>query len=59
MTKEEMMFEAACDSYGSCIGSKFCTEFVVEMLMKEFAATAEEASEVAATAYKEWMDAYA
>jgi hypothetical protein len=58
MTSEEMMFEAACDSYGSCIGSKYCTEMVVEMLMEEFSVSKEKAEEVAAAAYKEWMDAY-
>jgi hypothetical protein len=58
MTKEKMMFEAACDFYGSCIGSKFCAEMVVEILMEEFTVTKEKAEEVAATAYKEWMDAY-
>jgi len=58
MTNESTMFEAACNAYGSCIGSKYCAEMVVEMLMEEFSVSKEKAEEVAATAYKEWMEAY-
>lgn len=58
MNEKDMMFAAACAAYGKCIGSKYCAELVVEMLMKDFLVTKEVAEDVALTAYKEWMEAY-
>lgn len=58
MSEEKMMFAAACAAYGKCIGSKYCTEVVVETLMETFLVSKEKAEEVALAAYKEWMEAY-
>lgn len=58
MSKEDMMFAAACAAYGKCIGSKYCAELVAGMLMKDFGVSIDKASEVAEAAYKEWMEAY-
>jgi hypothetical protein len=55
---EKELFAAACAAFGECIGSKYCTEMVVEVLMKEFDVTKEEADVAANAAYKEWMEAY-
>jgi hypothetical protein len=55
---EKELFAAACAAFGKCIGSKYCAEMVVELLMKEFAVSKEEADKVAKAAYKEWMEAY-
>lgn len=58
MDDEDMMFSAACAAFGNCIGSKYCSEMVVEMLVSDFHVSKDKATEVAAAAYKEWMEAY-
>lgn len=55
---EKELFAAACAAFSKCLGSKYCAEMVVELLMKDFAVTKEEADVVAKAAYKEWMEAY-
>lgn len=55
---EKELFAAACAAFGKCLGSKYCAEMVVELLMKDFDVTKEEADVVATAAYKEWMEAY-
>lgn len=55
---EKELFAAACAAFSKCIGSKYCTETVAEVLMKKFTATKEEADAAAKAAYKEWMEAY-
>jgi hypothetical protein len=57
MSKEELVM-IAFNEYGKCIGSKFCKVNTVEVMMKDYSLTKEEAEEIVDAAFNEWMDAY-
>lgn len=58
MNNDEKMFDAACELYGDCVGSKYCLENVKKELMLIFGLSEDAAEELALKAFNEWVEAY-
>jgi hypothetical protein len=54
ISKEKIAFEL----YGECLGTAGCREKTKATLMRELEITEQEAEELTAYAFKEWVEAY-